>query len=299
MELWDLVSFSTGLTVYVGYLLSQCRFEVQEGHLAVTTRFGKADFSNETVKELKTYKPGLHFKWPWQKVQEISLMEQMIELSGEEGGTRAMASDGTMLRLDSTLRYTPVEKNLYNLLFSIEKPLEHVKGIFICLLRNEIANFDQVGSKESDIHSDAPLLNAQVGSYAALRRERKLLNSRIQNFCRSQIGDRYGIRFDGVDLTDILPPNELANALNSVINAQSEAQRLYAQTESECEQRVQAAKKGLAIARAKSNATEEEIATIGEILADLQDNGTLQHYVKRRRAEVFAESRTSFVRIGL
>ncbi len=292
-------AFTIGFILYLIYLLPKCRFSVQEGHIAVATMFGKALHLSESSPQLKSFGPGLHFKWPWQKMQEVSLMEQMIELSGEEGGITAMASDGTMLRLDSKLRFTPIKRDLYNFLFSIEKPIEHMKGLFICLLRNEIANFDhqEFITRQQEQKKDPSILSAtQVGSYAAIRRERKMLNNKIQAFCRQQIGDRYGIRFDGVDLTDILPPDELAHALNGVINAQSEAHKLYAQTEGECEQRLLAAQKSLNIAQAKSKAAEEEISTMTRLLGDLQDNGTLALYIDRRRTEVFAESRTSFIK---
>jgi regulator of protease activity HflC (stomatin/prohibitin superfamily) len=104
------------------------------------------------------------------------------------------------------------------------------------------------------------------------------------------------VRFDGVDLTDILPPEELAQSLNSVMNAQSEAQRILAQTEAECEQRMLAARKGLAIARARARAVEDEIGTMANLLADLQRNGTLDLYVERRRHEVLSESRISYIK---
>jgi regulator of protease activity HflC (stomatin/prohibitin superfamily) len=191
---------------------------------------------------------------------------------------------------------TPQVDHLHHYLFSMERPVEHVKGLFTCLLRNEIANFDQK-EPSSLVDKKQPYLQAvRVGSYAAIRRERRLLNQHIQEFCRAQIGDRYGVRFNGVDLTDILPPEELAQSLNSVMNAQSEAQRLLAQTEAECEQRILSARKGLAIARARGRAVEDEIGTMAGLLADLQRNGTLDLYIERRRGEVLSDSRISYIK---
>jgi regulator of protease activity HflC (stomatin/prohibitin superfamily) len=290
-------SMVCGFLLYLIYLASRCVFQVQEGHLGVLISFGKVLPTEPGSDQLKTFGPGLHVKWPWQCVRKVSMMEQMIDLSGEEGGTTAMASDGTMLRLDSKLRMTPQVDHLHHYLFSMERPVEHVKGLFTCLLRNEIANFDQKQSTAKAEIKEQPYLQAvRVGSYAAIRRERRLLNQHIQEFCRAQIGDRYGVRFDGVDLTDILPPEELAQSLNSVMNAQSEAQRLLAQTEAECEQRMLSARKGLAIARARGRAVEDEIGTMAGLLADLQRNGTLDLYIDRRRGEVLADSRISYIK---
>ncbi|WP_176736978.1 SPFH domain-containing protein [Oligoflexus tunisiensis] len=291
-----LVSLFCGFLLYLVYLASRCLFQVQEGHVGVLVSCGKALHVDGREDQLRTLGPGLHWKWPWQTVHKVSMMEQMIDLSGEQGGTTAMASDGTMLRLDSKLRFTPQAAHLHHYLFSMERPVEHVKGLFTCLLRNEIANFDQPETKAPTDLKQLPYLPVRVGSYAAIRRDRRLLNQHIQEFCRAQIGDRYGVRFDGVDLTDILPPDELAHSLNSVMNAQSEAQRLLAQTEAECEQRLLAARKGLAIARARARAVEDEIGTMGGLLVELQRNGTLDLYVERRRNEVLAESRISYIK---
>ncbi len=291
------LSVLCGVLLYGVYLASRCLFQVQEGQLGVLINMGKVLCTKESENQPQTFGPGLHYKWPWQRVHKVLMMEQMIDLSGEEGGTTAMASDGTMLRLDSKLRFTPQRENLYHYLFSMERPVEHVKGLFTCLLRNEIANFDQQETTSpSETLPTIPLSALRVGAYAAIRRERRLLNQHIQEFCRLQIGDRYGVRFDGVDLTDILPPEELAQSLNSVMNAQSEAQRLLAQTEAECEQRRQAAEKGLAIARARARAVEDEIGTMAHLLGDLQRNGTLDLYVERRRGEVLADSRISYIK---
>ena len=291
------MGFSFGLLIFIAYMLTKCRFQVQEGYLAVLEEFGKTEFIDESKKQVKTYGPGLHFKKPWQTARTVSVMEQMLELSGAEGGTTAMASDGTMLRFDSTVRFTPLRSQIYDYLFALEQPINHVKSLFVCLLRNEIANFDgnsSVGQQEQKIALTPPTM--QPGSYAVIRRERRLLNRSIQDFCRDQIGDRYGVNFDGVDLTDILPPDELAEALNSVINAHSEAQSLYARMEGECEQQILAAQKGLGIASARAKAVQEEITTMADILAELQKSGTLNHYLERRRAEVFADARTSYVK---
>jgi regulator of protease activity HflC (stomatin/prohibitin superfamily) len=300
--IYMILAFSGGLGLYLLYLASfHLWLQVSHGHIAVLTAFGKAISSRESPRILRTLGPGLHFKWPWQKAVTVSVMEQMLELSGEEGGTTAMASDGTMLRLDSKLRFTPVEAGLYDYLFAMARPLEHMKGLFTCLLRNEIANFDHVGAGPARLVGAVSRLSdispgEQTGSYALIRRERRRLNERIREFSCAEIGNRYGVRFEGVDLTDILPPDELAQALNSVINAQSGAAMVYAQTEAECEQRSMAAERGLDIAKAKANAVEIEISTMATILLTLQRHGTLGHYISRRRAEVLGDAKVAYIR---
>ncbi len=190
----------------------------------------------------------------------------------------------------------PKADNLYSAIFATKNPMEHVKGLFACLLRNEIANFNDIEPQNGSIIHNAQQRDLNVGSYATLRTQRKKLNSRLNDFCRAQIGDKYGMRFDGVDLTDILPPDELAEALNSVINARSEADRLYAHSESECEQRILSAEKGLTIAKARAKAVEAEITVMGEQLEEIQLNANLHDYLVRRRTEVYSDARASYIR---
>ena len=289
------IGILVGVVAYCVYLLARCYFRVEQGYLAVLTSFGAA------VKDgprLVTYGPGLHFKWPWQRVHHVAMMEQSLELSGEEGGRTAMTYDGTILRFDSILRFQPVPSELEHFLFGLKSPHEHITGLFTSLLRNEIANFHPPartgGDQEDGMKEDA--LKASGGAYAQIRRERALLNQRIEEFCRTQIGQRYGVQFNAVDLTDILPPDELADALNAVINTQTEAESLYSHAEADTRQQVVAAEHGVEIAKARGLAIEREINTLGDVLAGLQADGTLADYVGRRRAEVISQSKTLYMR---
>ncbi|HWO24316.1 MAG TPA: SPFH domain-containing protein [Kofleriaceae bacterium] len=285
-----------GAAAYCVYLLARCFFRVEQGNLAVLTSFGAAQ---KDGKQLITYGPGIHFKWPWQRVHHVAMMEQSLELSGESGRT-AMTYDGTILRFDSILRFQPVPAELEHFLFELKSPHEHITGLFTSLLRNEIANFHPPahasGDAKSNVDSLQESIQATGGAYAQIRRERALLNQRIEEFCRTQIGRRYGVQFNAVDLTDILPPDELANALNAVINAQTEAESLYSHAEADTRQQVVAAEHGVEIAKARGLATELEINTLGDVLTRLHAEGTLADYVGRRRAEVVSQSKTLYVR---
>jgi len=290
------IGLCIGLVAYAVMTFTRSCFRVQEGHLAVLTTFGAADCDDN--KQLRTYRPGLHAKKPWQKVVIVPMMEQSVDLSGEEGGRSAMADDGTILRFDSILRYVPVEAHLHQFLFGLRSPVDHITGLFTCLLRNEIANFrppPRVAASDKPKEFD---FATQAGSYALIRRERKLLNEHIEQFSRDQIGDRYGVKFNAVDLTDVLPPDELADALNAVINAQTDAEARYFRAEAECQQRLVSAERGVEIARSRALAMATEITTIGAFLEELAQQGTLEAYVARRRAEVLSESGTLFLKEG-
>lgn len=288
--------FILGLLGFAVVFATRSLFRVDEGHVAVLTSFGAALRDRSAPERLRIYRPGLHRKWPWQRPLIVSMMEQSLELSGEKGGQMAMAEDGTVLRRDSILRFRPVEEELSHFLFDLRSPLDHVTGLFSCLLRNEIANFRRT---PGDDPRDAAAHAAEIaggGAYALIRRERKQLNARIEEFCEKQIGRRYGVRFSAVDLTDILPPDELADALNAVISASTEAESRYARAEADARQRLVAAERGVAIARERAAAHEEEVRAIVRVLEPMERDGTLAAYVRRRRAEVLSQCKSLILR---
>lgn len=297
-------AFLVGLLLFLLVVSVRSYVRVDEGFIGVVTSFGAA--KRDGKGHLLRLTPGLHFKAPWEAVQLVCVKEQSLDLSGEEGGRSAMAADGTVLRFDSILRFVPLEGELEKFVFGMKAPLEHVTALFTCLLRNEIANFSAAGRPPSNALAmvpgpvSAPSLGfaADDSSYAIIRRERQSLNERIESFCRSEIGDRYGLRFSAVDLTDILPPDELANALNAVMQARVEAATLFARTESECQQRVLSAAQGVSLAAAHAEAMQIEIEGIAAHLTQLAHDRTLDDYVARRRAEVLGESRTHYVKRG-
>ena len=104
------------------------------------------------------------------------------------------------------------------------------------------------------------------------------------------------MQFHAVDLTDILPPDELADALNAVMRARTEADFLYARAEAECSQRVIAATQGIAIATQRASAIEVEMTQLASFLRELHHHHTLSPYLERRRNEVLAESRTLYIK---
>jgi regulator of protease activity HflC (stomatin/prohibitin superfamily) len=278
------LGFFAGVFVFALYLVGRCWFRVEEGEVAVLTNFGAALRDGQS---LRRYRSGFHWKAPWQQVHSVKAMEQSLDLSGEAGGTSAMAYDGTVLRFDSNMRYLPVEERLDELLFGLRRPMEHITGLFTCLLRNEIANF---GSPTSATAGDD-----SGGSYALIRKERRLLNERIEEFCKDKIDEKYGVRFSAVDLVDILPPDDLDRALNAVAETRAEAESAYYRSEADCSRRVVAAERGVEVAAARAKAAELEIDELASFLAELQQRGVLDRYVKRRRMEVLAQSRALFL----
>ena len=289
-----------GLLFAIGLCLFRNWFRVEQGHVAVLQNFGAVVRDCNHVGGLRIFRPGIHFKWPWQAAVSISVMERVVNLAGESGGVTAMAADGSILRLDSKLRFQINEDELSAFVFSLRRPTEHVLGLFKCLLRNEVANY-KPNKQTYGIpgHSVAPAIHmaeVDASSYAALRSDRQRLNGRIRDFCLSQLERGYGVHFKAVDLIDICPPPELENALNAVFESEAQARANYSRAESEAQRHITAATRGVEIARTEAQARKTEMSATLSYLKILHNNGTLAHYLKRRRSEVRSQFKTLFLR---
>lgn len=268
-----------GLALASLVVLLRAVFRVDEGHVGLLFAFKAARRAPDG--KLVVVAPGLHLKWPWESVRQVPMMEQSLALPAD-AGREAIAEDGTVLKLDASLRYSPTEAGLPQYLFGLKRPQEHLTQLWAALLRNELANVRDPDARELG------------GSYAVIRRDRKRLDEKTEAACRAQLDGHYGVRFRAVDITDIHPPDELAEALNAVIAAQSRADEQYFRAQGESRQRLLAAKEGVEIARARARASADEVDILGGTLATLASAGTLREYVRRRRAEVLSESRAVF-----
>lgn len=281
---------SLGLLIGLGLLalalVAASLVRVDEGHVAVLTRFGAA---RRRGADLLLCGPGLHLKAPWDRPLIVPTHEQTLSFVGERDGHRVMAADGTLLRFDCAVRWVPALPALEHLLFDLRAPVPHIQDLFACILRAEVAAFEvPAGPGDADWIRHA-------GSYATIRRELGRLRGRIEAACRERIGARYGVEFIAVDIVDIIPPDELADGLNAVIQAETESDAAYFRAQGECQQRVLAARSGVAIARAHAEAAETELRVLAGHLGALARDGVLGDYVARRRDEVLAEARALYL----
>jgi regulator of protease activity HflC (stomatin/prohibitin superfamily) len=279
------------------WVLWTSHFAVEEGHLAVLTRFGAlvkaknagaqgTDSAEESSPHL--FRPGPNWKFPWDKVHTFSTMERVIDLTGEEGGNSAMAADGTVIRLDSKIRFKPKKGNYYSYLFELREPMLHLRELFKGILHGEIACFANQSLSEMDF----------VGSYSEIRRNRTRFNDQMDVACRDRAGSTYGIEFLGVDLIDIVPPQELETALNGIQKAKSEADTLYAKAEADARQKIEAAREGLEISRLKAQAKVRGYETLAKAIQNLDANGSFAAYHRHRKTELLGDAKLVFVQEG-
>lgn len=301
-----IIGVAAGLTLCGLWLLTRSFFRVEEGEVALLSRFGALE---RVGGRARTYPPGLHLKAPWTRAIRVEIKEQNLDLTAGEGGHTAMTRDGTLLRFESILRFRPSLDQLERYALGLQHPREHVTSLFTCLLRSEIATYggDEPARELEPEAGGAPrsalarlaetrLADTTGGAYARIRRERGELNARIARQVGARVEARYGVVFSAIDLTDILPPDELADALNAVLSARSTADTHIARAESEARQRLVAAERGVEIAAQRARAAEIEARSLGAYLSELDAGGVLDAYVARRRAEILSDAKSVFVK---
>src|SRR5690606_19431494 len=105
-----------------------------------------------------------------------------------------------------------------------------------------------------------------------------------------------GIEFRAVDLAEILPPADLAEALNGIQKVKAQFETLKKRVEAECERKILSAEHGVEIARIRGEASEKEIRVLGETVDELENAGSLDAYIRRRRDESSFASRSVYVK---
>jgi regulator of protease activity HflC (stomatin/prohibitin superfamily) len=264
-----------GFLIFIAILGYRCYFTVNEGECALLTSFGKPVNG--------TYGPGPHLRIPWYKIHRVSLRERLSPVS-QEAADALLARDGTPLRIDATVRYRVQPDHLERYLFGLESSTDHLDYYYRSILRTAIANFD------------AEIPHSAGTSFEVLRQERRQLVEELNRQYRTHIKEHYGIGFNAIDVSALSPPQELEDALNAVLQAQTLANSQRDQAEALSEQRIIAADNAVKIAQSNANAIRDEIIVLGRYLRDLLKQGTLNDYVQHRRAEILSQSKTIFVR---
>jgi regulator of protease activity HflC (stomatin/prohibitin superfamily) len=177
-----LLGFAFGFVAwfFIRYMLFGL-FTVDQNERAVKTSFGRAQRIGdattmntplaETLRaeereryvypQLEVIGPGgPYFKWPWEKVHKVSIATETMNMATDpeapdanRGGTvlEAVTKDQLNTGLNGQIRYRVSEQNLYAYLFGVKRPIVHVMGYFVSILRERIANYEapeHVGTAE-------------------------------------------------------------------------------------------------------------------------------------------------------
>jgi regulator of protease activity HflC (stomatin/prohibitin superfamily) len=298
----------------VRYLLTSF-YTVDQNERAVKTIFGRAERvgksttaysalgetlseehkSRYNYPEVRVIQPGgPYFKWPWERIHKVTIATQTINMaqdtedpSANQGGTvlEAVTKDQLNTGLTGQIRYRVAESNLYAFLFGVKRPISHVMGYFVSVLRERIASFE------------APIPDAERGgemsivtgvSINDLRKNLRDLNEHMERECASSAA-RYGILLDASLITGIDPPHEVESALAAINTAHNQVSSDISLAQALADQKIVQSKRAVEIETLNAQAEVEPLTALAEQLLVLRQSGpeVLEAYLRNVRLGLY------------
>jgi len=244
---------------------------------------------------------GPYFKWPWEKVYKVSVATQTLSMaydpenaSANDSGQilEAVTKDQLNTGLTGQLRYRVSERNLYAYLFGVKRPISHVMGYFVSVLRERIANFEapKTPVPEGDVVAASAVIGISIND---LRKNLRELNERMDRECITSAA-RYGIVFDASLITGIDPPQEVESALAAINTAHNQVSSDISLAQAGADQKIEQSKRAVEIETLKAQAEVEPLRQLTAQLADLNQHGSgaLDTYVRNVRLSLYSQAQT-------
>jgi regulator of protease activity HflC (stomatin/prohibitin superfamily) len=303
-------------------------FTVNQNERAVKTRFGRAQrvgnlttlddpvSESLTAEEKARYAfpqvrvippGGPYFKWPWERVYKVSIATETVNMAWDPeyptanvSGTilEAVTKDQLNTGLTGQIRYRVSERNLYAYLFGVRKPIAHVMGYFVSVLRERIANFEAPQAR-SDSAGEAAGPDTAGISINDIRKNLRDLNEHMDQECRSSAA-RYGIVLDASLITGIDPPPEVESALAAINTAYNQVSSDISLAQAGADQKIVQSKRAVEIETLKAQAEVEPLERMAAQLTDLKKVGgpaALQAYVRNVRLALFDQAQQVFLEV--
>jgi regulator of protease activity HflC (stomatin/prohibitin superfamily) len=240
---------------------------------------------------------GPYFKWPWEKVYKVSIATQTINMaqdpenpSANTGGTllEAVTKDQLNTGLTGQIRYRVAESNLYAYLFGVKRPILHVMGYFVSVLRERIASFE---APQPDASRGEEMSIVTGVSINDLRKNLRDLNEHMERECASSAA-RYGIILDASLITGIDPPVEVESALAAINTAHNQVSSDISLAQASADQKIVQSKRAVEIQTLNAQAEVEPLTALSEQLYSLQKSGpdALQAYLRNVRLNLYAHA---------
>ena len=306
---------------FIGWFISRYviggLYTVNQNERAVKTSFGRADrvpdmtTASDPVSESLTDEEklryiypqvrvipagGPYFKWPWEKVYKVTIATQTLSMAFDPENSSAN-QDGQILEavtkdqlntgLTGQIRYRVSERNLYAYLFGVKRPISHVMGFFVSILRERIANFEAPKVPITD-----PEASIVMGiSINDLRKNLRDLNEHMDRECAASAA-RYGIELDASLITSIDPPPEVESALAAINTAHNQVSSDISLAQASADQKIEQSKRAVEIETLRAQAEVEPLRQLNAQLADLKNagDGALESYLRNVRLSLYTKA---------
>ena len=326
----DDISFSVagfiiggGLWFTVRYVLGGF-FTVNQNERAVMTDFGRAQRLHGTTldnpmaehlrpdererykyPQVRVLQPGFYFKWPWQKVHKRSIAVETVNMAfdpedrnANRGGTmlEAVTKDQLNTGLVGQLRFRVSDQNLYAYLFGVKRPIVHIMGYFISVLRQRIASFTPPQAER--VAGDESAFAFAGVSINELRKNLRQLNEGMDKDCLSSAA-RYGIVLDASLITGIDPPPEVESSLAAINTAHNQVAADISLAQASADQKIVQSRRAVEIETLKAQAEVEPLKALAAQLAELKKmgGGVLRAYLRNVRLALFGKAQSAMLEV--
>lgn len=250
--------------------------------------------------------PGFYWKLPWQTLHRASIATSTISIAfdpddaaANSGGQvlEAVTKDQLNTGLSGQIRFSVSERNLYAFLFGVKRPISHIMGYFVSILRDRIANF---GSPDHSAQADdlATLGTSESSSVQGisindLRKNLRDLNEHMDVECGASAA-RYGIKLDAALITGIDPPPEVDSALAAINTAHNHVSSEISLAQAAADQRIVQSKRAVEIETLNAQAEVEPLLALAEQLRELAGAGgpkAIEAYVRNSKLALLQRGR--------
>jgi len=295
-------------------------YTVDQNERAVRTNFGRAEripgssTLNDPISaaldaeekqryqypQVRVIQPGgPYFKWPWQKIYKVSIATQTVNMAfdpdapgANQSGTviEAVTKDQLNTGLTGQIRYHISERNLYANVFGVKRPISHVMGYFVSVLRERIATFAAPAVPGA---TDAANSGISIND---LRKNLRDLNEHMDRECASSEA-RYGIVLDASLITGIDPPAEVESALAAINTAHNMVSSDISLAQATADQRIEQSKRAAEIETLKAQAEVQPLISLASQLSALKatGEGALRAYVRNVRLGLFSSAQQAIL----
>jgi regulator of protease activity HflC (stomatin/prohibitin superfamily) len=321
----------TGVIAFLGiYCLLGGLYTINQNERAVVTNFGRAErIGNKTSLDLpiaQKFRPeereryvypqvrvigpgGPYLRLPWQRVFKASVATQTMNVAldpdtpeANQKGTvlEAVTKDQLNIGLTGQIRYRVSEQNLYAYLFGVARPISHVLGYFISILRERIANYEVPPPAETGqplVEKPTESLVKAGVSINDLRKNLNDVNKQMDMECFSSAA-RYGIVLDASLITGIDPPSDIESALAAINTAHNEVSSNISLAQANADQRIEQSRRAVEIETNRAQAEIQPLRWMAQQIDDLKQSGeeALSAYIRNIRLDLYSKAKRIILR---
>jgi regulator of protease activity HflC (stomatin/prohibitin superfamily) len=318
-----MIAFLIGIGIWLVIRVLSGLFVVQQNERAVKTVLGKAirkgalttaddpvlaeslrpeERERYIYPQLEVIGPGgPYFKWPWETVHKVNVSTQLVNIAFDPDNSQvnqnntileAVTNDQLNIAIKGELRLTVSERNIYAYLFGIHRPISHLMGYIVSILRERIANFRAQNSKSEDSKGLLDDFNVSIND---LRKNLGDLNTHMMQECASSAA-RYGVDLDAVLVTTIDPPDEVESALAAINTTQNQVSSSISLAQASADQKIVQSRRALEIATLNAQA---EVQILNDLATQLvstkaQGVGVLAAYVRNAKLSLLSKAKKFF-----